>query len=129
MLTALEASSCTVYLATQTAHGQSVDAVIPKADVDKAKAAVLEELKDLCEGAPLVHVNHPSSADQQAFAGLEFKAVEPVTMVSVVMEDLGATMDVVSRFTKTLSSLDINILISGQGTTPCTPWWCRALWQ
>lgn len=37
-------------------------------------------------------------------------------MVSVVMEDLSSTRDVVSRFTQTLAAIDVNILISGQGS-------------
>ena len=53
VLAALENGNCTVYLATQTAHGQSVDVVIPKGEVGAARLAMDNHLKDLMAAGEL----------------------------------------------------------------------------
>ena len=100
MSTTLADVAATVYLESQAAHGHSCVFVVPMSETEAAVAALTKSLATaISEGT----VAEPTIAS-------------PVTMLSVVLEDMREHPDVASCVNGTLASLDIKVLAVSMGT-------------
>jgi len=101
VLRALDGAGITVWMATQSAHGQAVAVVVPAIQVPAAEEAIRNELA----------------------LQLERKEVEPVrirapiTLLTLVAEAMGQTPDVSGRFFHALGSVGINVHAIAQGAS------------
>jgi aspartokinase/homoserine dehydrogenase 1 len=101
VLRALDGAGITVWMATQSAHGQAVAVVVPAIQVPTAEEAIRNELA----------------------LQLERKEVEPVrirapiTLLTLVAEAMGQTPDVSGRFFHALGSVGINVHAIAQGAS------------
>jgi aspartokinase/homoserine dehydrogenase 1 len=101
VLRALDRAGITVWMATQSAHGQAVAVVIPLAQLTAAQAAIQSELA----------------------VQLERKEVEPprvrapITLLTLVAEAMGQTPDVAGRFFHALGGVGINVRAIAQGAS------------
>jgi len=101
VLRALDGAGITVWMATQSAHGQAVAVVVPVFQLPAAEAAIRGELA----------------------LQLERKEVEPVrvrapiTLLTLVAEAMGQTPDVAGRFLHALGSVGINVHAIAQGAS------------
>ena len=84
----------TVYMEAQAAHGQSVVVLIPIGELEALKAALNKAL------APLISQKEVAPPN----------IVQPVTMLSVVLDQMRTTPKIASRISWTLGQLGINIL-------------------
>jgi bifunctional aspartokinase / homoserine dehydrogenase 1 len=101
VLRALEQAGLTIHLATQSAQGQAVAAVVPRTEVDRALAALRETLElELQRG----DVEEPT-------------VLQPVTIVTLVAEAMGQTVNVAGRFFHALGAVGINIRAVAQGAS------------
>jgi aspartokinase/homoserine dehydrogenase 1 len=101
VLRALDAAAITVWMATQSAHGQAVAVVIPISQVAQAEAAIREELALQLERKEVEPVRIRS----------------PVTLLTLVAEAMGQTPDVAGRFFHALGSVGINVHAIAQGAS------------
>ena len=99
VLRALESASVTVWMATQAAHGQAVAAVIPLSEVDRAEEAIEQELELELER----HEVEPIDVRK------------PVTLLSLVAEQIQNTENIAGRFFQALGGVGINVIAIGQG--------------
>ena len=101
VLQALEAAGVTVWMATQSAHGQAVAVVVPVAKVPAAEVAIRAELAlELARG----EVEPP-------------RVRAPVTLLTLVAETMGQTPNVAGRFLHALGSVGINVHAIAQGAS------------
>lgn len=101
VLRALDAAGITIWMASQSAHGQSVAVVVPARQVDRAVAAVSEELELELQRGDVEPVS----------------VRRPVTLLTLVAEAMGRTPDVAGRFFRSLGSVGVNVLASAQGAS------------
>jgi aspartokinase/homoserine dehydrogenase 1 len=101
VLRALDGAGITVWMATQSAHGQAVAVVVPVLQLPAAEVAIRGELA----------------------LQLERKEVEPIrvrapiTLLTLVAEAMGQTPDVAGRFLHALGSVGINVHAIAQGAS------------
>ena len=101
VLQALESAGVTVWMATQSAHGQAVAVVVPLAKVPAAERAITDALAlELTRG----EVERP-------------RVRQPVTLLTLVAETMGQTPDVAGRFLHALGSVGINVHAIAQGAS------------
>ena len=101
VLRALETANVPVWMATQSAHGQSVAIVIPDGDVARAQAAIQKEL----ELELRRHEVDPVGV------------MAPVTLFSLVCETMGQSPNVAGRFFHALGGVGVNIKAIAQGAS------------
>ena len=98
---ALEAAGIGVWMANQSAHGQAVAVAVPVARVEAARAAL-----------------HEALATELARGEAEPVTVRaPVTLLTLVAEAMGRTVDVAGRFFHALGSVGIPIRAIAQGAS------------
>jgi len=101
VLGALDQAGITVWMATQSAHGQAVAVVLPVAQVAAAEAAIGAELALQLERKEVEPV----------------RARSPITLLTLVAEAMGQTPDVAGRFFHALGSVGINVHAIAQGAS------------
>lgn len=101
VLRALDGAGVTVWMANQAAHGQSVAVAVPAAQVDRAVAAITEELALELQRGDVEPVS----------------VRRPVTLVTLVAEAMGRTADVAGRFFHALGAVGVSVLASAQGAS------------
>lgn len=101
VLNALHLKGITVWMATQSAHGQAVAVVVPEAQVAEAVGAIRAELATQIERKEVepVRVRHP------------------ITLLTLVAEAMGQTPNVAGRFFHALGSVGINVHAIAQGAS------------
>jgi aspartokinase/homoserine dehydrogenase 1 len=101
VLRALEQAGLTIYMATQSAHGQAVAVALPRGEVARGMSAIREALEiELQRG----DVEEPTVR-------------EPVTLLTLVAEAMGQTPNVAGRFLHGLGSVGISIRAVAQGAS------------
>ncbi|MCP6060086.1 hypothetical protein NL388_33010, partial [Klebsiella pneumoniae] len=85
----LEGANVTVWMTTQAAHGQAAAVVVPSAQVERARAAIHEEL----------------ALEMQRHEVEAVKVRAPVTLVTLVAEAMGQTSNVAGRFFAPLGAI------------------------
>lgn len=101
VLRAMEQAGLTIYMATQSAHGQAVAVAVPRAEVARGLVAIREALEiELQRG----DVEEPSVR-------------EPVTLLTLVAEAMGQTVNVAGRFLHGLGAVGIGIRAVAQGAS------------
>ncbi|CAH0481762.1 unnamed protein product [Peronospora belbahrii] len=98
---ALEELKIPVWLSIRGAHGQAISVVVPRISGEQACAAINAELSTEIESHEVDHVNSEC----------------PVTMLSVVAEDLSKVPHNQTKFFGALAAADIEVLAVGQGTS------------
>lgn len=101
VLSALEAAQVRVWMATQSAHGQSLAVAVPVSESELALAAIEDEL----------------ALERERGDVQEVKVRQPVTLISLVTESMGHSPNVAGRFFHALGSLGINVLAIAQGAS------------
>ena len=101
VLRALDRAGITVWMATQSAHGQAVAVVLPVAQIAAAESAIGAELALQLERREVEPV----------------RARSPVTLLTLVAEAMGQTPDVAGRFFHALGSVGINVHAIAQGAS------------
>lgn len=101
VLRALDGAGVTVWMASQSAHGQSVAVVVPARQVDRAVAAVSDELELELQRGDVEPVT----------------VRRPVTLLTLVAEAMGRTADVAGRFFHALGAVGVNVQASAQGAS------------
>ena len=99
VLSALQRAQITVWMATQAAHGQAVDVAVPEAQLDRARAAIEQELE-------LELARHEAEP---------MGVMHPVTLLSLVAEQMDEATNAAGRFLDTLGSAGINVMAIAQG--------------
>jgi aspartokinase/homoserine dehydrogenase 1 len=101
VLRALDEADVTVWMANQSAHGQSVAVVVPQALVDRACDAIRRALRDEIARGDLDDLSIRS----------------PVTLLSLVAEAMGRTPNVAGRYFGALGAMGVNVLAIAQGAS------------
>ncbi|MFT7622382.1 MAG: aspartokinase/homoserine dehydrogenase 1 [Myxococcota bacterium] len=101
VLEALERADIPVWMATQSAHGQSVAAVIRNEAVDAARAAIMEEL----------------AKEYQRKEVNPIGLVPNVTLLTLVCGTMGKRPNVAGRFFSALGAVGVNIRAIAQGAS------------
>ncbi len=101
VLKALEKADIPVWMATQAANGQSVAAVIRRAHVDQATAAIEAEL----------------ALEYQRSEVNPVRVFTPVTLLSLVCGTMGHRPNVAGRFFGALGGVGVNIRAIAQGAS------------
>ena len=101
VLSALEGASVAVWMTIQAAHGQAAAVVVPVGQVDRARAAIEEELALEMQRHEVEHV----------------KVRAPVTLLTLVAEAMGQTSNVAGRFFAPLGAIGVNIRAIAQGAS------------
>lgn len=101
VLRALDEAGVTVWMANQAAHGQAVTLVIPVAEVAAARNAIERSLRIEFERGELepLYIR------------------EPVTLLSLVAEAMGHTVNVAGRFFSALGGVGVNVRAIAQGAS------------
>jgi aspartokinase/homoserine dehydrogenase 1 len=99
VLRALESESVTVWMATQAAHGQAVAVVVPIAEVEQAEAAIERELE--------------LELERHEVEPIDIR--KPVTLLSLVAEQIRDTENIAGRFFQALGGVGVNVIAIGQG--------------
>lgn len=101
VLRALRAAGIAVWMTSQAAHGQGVAVVVPLAQVEAAREAVAQEL-----------------ALEFERGDLEAPGVRsPVTLLSLVAEDMGRMTDAPARFFGALGAVGVAVAAIAQGAS------------
>lgn len=101
VLSALESAHVTVWMTIQAAHGQAAAVVVPLGQVERARAAIEEELALEMQRHEVEHV----------------KLRAPVTLLTLVAEAMGQTSNVAGRFFAPLGAIGVNIRAIAQGAS------------
>jgi aspartokinase/homoserine dehydrogenase 1 len=101
VLTALENAGVTIWMASLSAHGQAVAAAVRISDVERATAAIHEEL------AMELHRGEVEPTDVR----------QPVTLLTLVAEAMGRTVNVDGRFFQSLGMVGVPIRAIAQGAS------------
>jgi aspartokinase/homoserine dehydrogenase 1 len=101
VLRALEEAHLTVWLATQSAHGQAVAVVLPISEVDEATKVIHDALARELERGEVEPVT----------------VHKPVTLLTLVGEGMAQTVGVAGRFFSALGAVGIPIHAVGQGAS------------
>lgn len=99
VLQALERKQITVWMATQAAHGQAVAVVVPAAQVEAAREAIEQELQ----------------AEMLKKEVEPLGVIAPVTLLSLVAEQMRESTNVAGRFFQTLNAVGVSVLAIAQG--------------
>ncbi|MBH25930.1 MAG: bifunctional aspartate kinase/homoserine dehydrogenase I, partial [Myxococcales bacterium] len=99
VLKALEAAGVTVWMATQSAHGQTITVVVPQGEQALAVEAIRDELA--------------FEFDRNDVEPLAVRA--PVTLLTLVAETMSESLDAAGRFFEALSELGITVRAIAQG--------------
>jgi len=101
LLRALEDAGLTIWMSSQSAHGQAFAVVVPVREQGRAREVIEQELAlELSRG--------------------EVQSVEvraPVTLLTLVAEAMGQTVGVAGRFFHALGAVGVNIRASAQGAS------------
>ncbi|MFP2905510.1 bifunctional aspartate kinase/homoserine dehydrogenase I [Pyxidicoccus sp. 3LFB2] len=101
VLAALRETQVTVWLSAQSANGQSLAVVVPRADVARAQTALEGEL-----------------SQELARNEVEPLAIrQPVTLLTLVAEAMGHGTNVAGRFFSALGAVGVNVRASAQGAS------------
>lgn len=101
VLHALGDAGVTVWMANQAAHGQAIAVVVPEAEADRARASIEADLeRELANGdvEPL-------------------QVRRPVTLLTLVAEAMGHTVNVAGRFFHALGAVGVNVRAIAQGAS------------
>lgn len=98
---ALEVEDITVWLGTQSAHGQALSVVVPRADAERAKRAIEAALEVELERHELKPLGMAA----------------PVTLLTLVAEAMGRTVNVAGRQFAALGSVGVNVMSIGQSAS------------
>mgnify|MGYP002619748686 CR=1 FL=1 len=101
VLRALREANVTVWMATQSAHGQAIAVGVPMSELSQAVASIEGELALELQRGDIEPVTTRS----------------PVTLLSLVAETMGRTPNVAGRFFSALGSLGINVRAIAQGAS------------
>ena len=101
VLRALEEAHLTVWLATQSAHGQAVAVVLPVSEVDEATKVIHDALSRELERGEVEPVT----------------VHKPVTLLTLVGEGMAREVGVAGRFFSALGAVGIPIHAVGQGAS------------
>ena len=101
VLTALETAEVTVWMASQSAHGQAVAVVVPQAQLERAKSAITAALA--------------REGEREDAEPLGVRA--PVTLLSLVAERMGSADNVAGRFFDALGAVGVSVLAIAQGAS------------
>lgn len=101
VLRALRATGVSVWMTSQAAHGQGVAVVVPGASVDVAREAVAKELALEFERGDLEPVGVRA----------------PVTLLSLVAEDMGRMTNAPGRFFGALGAVGVPVCAIAQGAS------------
>ena len=99
VLGALERAELTVWMATQAAHGQAVAVVVPLEQRERARVAIREAL------ALEIERHEVEPLGERA----------PVTLLSLVAEQMNEATDVAGRFFDALGAAGVNVVAIAQG--------------
>jgi bifunctional aspartokinase / homoserine dehydrogenase 1 len=99
VLSALQRAQITVWMATQAAHGQAVDVAVPQSQLDRARGAIEAELA--------VELGRREAEPMGV--------VHPVTLLSLVAEQMDEATNAAGRFLDTLGGVGINVMAIAQG--------------
>ncbi|MEM1034393.1 MAG: aspartate kinase, partial [Myxococcota bacterium] len=98
---ALDRASVTVWMSTQSAHGQAISVVVPRDQADAAREAIETELRSELSRGELKPI------------GVE----APVTLVTLVAEAMGRSVNVAGRQFAALGGVGVNIMAIGQSAS------------
>lgn len=101
VLRALDEAGVTVWMANQAAHGQALAVVIPAIEVDIAVRAI----------------EHDLAAERARGEVQDVSVRAPVTLVSLVAEAMGRTVNVAGRFFHALGAIGVAIHGCAQGAS------------
>ncbi|TVR02108.1 MAG: bifunctional aspartate kinase/homoserine dehydrogenase I [Deltaproteobacteria bacterium] len=101
VLRALQRAGIPVWMATQSAHGQSVAVAVPAGRVDEAKGAIADEFEAELDRGDVQRIGQRL----------------PVTLLSLVAETMGQHVNVAGRFFHALGAVGINIRAIAQGAS------------
>jgi aspartokinase/homoserine dehydrogenase 1 len=101
VMRSLEAAGVTVYMSSVSAHGQAVAVAVPVAEVERATAAIHEEVALELERGEVERVVERA----------------PVTLLTLVAEAMGRTTGVAGRFFHALGAVGVSIRASAQGAS------------
>jgi aspartokinase/homoserine dehydrogenase 1 len=101
VLRVLDQSGVTVWMASQSAHGQALAVVVPLAQLSTARQAIDNEMRVEFERGELqpIGIRHP------------------VTLLTLVAEAMGTTTNVAGRFFHSLGIIGVNIRAIAQGAS------------
>jgi len=91
----------TVWMANQAAHGQAIAVVVPEAEADRARDAIEHELE-----------RELASGDVEPL-----QVRRPVTLLTLVAEAMGHTVNVAGRFFHALGAVGVNVRAIAQGAS------------
>ncbi len=98
---ALERASVTVWMATQSAHGQALSVVVPHDQAERAREVIEHELRAELTRHELKPI------------GIE----APVTLLTLVAEAMGRTVNVAGRQFAALGGVGVNVMAIGQSAS------------
>jgi aspartokinase/homoserine dehydrogenase 1 len=101
VLRALEHAGLTVWMSTQSAHGQAVAVAVPMAERRRAEQVIHQELEIELERGEVESVT----------------VREPVTLLTLVAEAMGQTVGVAGRFFHSLGAVGVSIRAVAQGAS------------
>lgn len=99
VLRTLDVAGVTVWMANQAAHGQALAVVIPQAEVEIAVAAIEADL----------------AAERARGEVQDVAVLAPVTLLSLVAEAMGRTVNVAGRFFHALGAIGVTVHGCAQG--------------
>lgn len=97
----LDRAGITVWLATQAAHGQALSAVVPEGQAELAVSALETELRPELA----LHEIQPLTVKR------------PVTLLTLVAEAMGQTVNVAGRMFAALGAVGVNVFSIGQSAS------------
>jgi len=100
VLKALDDAGTTLFMATQSAHGQSVAVAVPMAEVESCVEVIRSALE--------IEIERGETED--------VVVRKPVTLLSLVTETNGRDVDVAGRFFGALGAVGVDVLAIAQGT-------------
>lgn len=98
---ALDRDQITVWMGTQSAHGQALSVVVPMDQSDKALSTLQAELRPELEGHEIqpIHITRP------------------VTLLTLVAEAMGRSTNVAGRMFASLGQVGVNVMSIGQSAS------------
>ncbi len=99
VLRVLDAGDVTVWMATQTPRGRAISVVVPREQYEKAESLIREEL---------------TLELQRKLVG-SLRVMEPVTLMTLVAEAMGRTVNVTGRFLHAIGRVGVMVRACAQG--------------
>lgn len=101
VMKALDDAGVTIFMANQSAHGQSVAVTVPVSEVEESRSVIHEALAIEIERGEMEEVT----------------VLQPVTLLSLVAEAMGHDVNVAGRFYQALGAVGVNIRAAAQGSS------------